>query len=128
MPAINYGNASDLLPIRRGLETDTCLNTNDIEKIFTTNDIPLEIIGDSDVHIPYTSICSVYETAARLRGDDSFGLKCGMNWGIESIGPFGEYGTSAANLKQCLERLFNALDMYESGSTAYLTIHADRYA
>lgn len=125
MPAINYGNARDLLPVKRTLQADINLKTSDIEKIFTNYGIPLQTIGDSEVHIPYTDICAVYETAARLLGDDNFGLKCGMNWGIEYLGSFGEYGCSAASLKQCLERLINALDMYESGSTASLTLHDD---
>ena len=110
MPEIKYANAADLLPIQNYL--DEYMSPKKVANIFASQGIPLEIIGQSNLYLPFSLLCGVYEQAARALGDANLGVYCGAKWGVELLGPFGEYATAAPDLKQCLYRLIAAVHMY----------------
>ena len=123
MPEIKYANAADLLPVQNYL--DEYMSPKKVANIFASQGIPLEIIGQSNLYLLFSILCGLYEQAARSLGDANFGVYCGEKWGVELLGPIGEYATTAPDLKQCLHRLIAALHMYENGTYGSLTRHGE---
>ena len=80
----------------------------------------MEIIGKTNIYIPFNRFCGLYEQAARLLGDSNFGVSCGAIWSNELLGSFGEYVTAAPDLRQGLLRFISAVHMHESGTFASL--------
>ena len=115
----NFANAADLLPVKNYL--DEYMSPKKVANIFVSQDVPLEIIGQSNLYLPFSTLCGLYEQAARSLGDANLGVYCGAKWGGELLGALGEYAIAAPDLKQCLHRLIAALHMYESGTYASLT-------
>ena len=110
MPEIKYANAADLLPIQMVL--DEYMSPKKVANGFVSQGIPTEIIGQTNMYLPFSLLCGVYEHAARALGDKNLGVYCGVKWGSELLGLFGEYATAAPDLKQCLYRLIAAVHMY----------------
>ena len=124
MHEIKYANAADLLPVQNYL--NEYMSPKKVANIFILQGIPLEIIGQSNLYLPFSHLCGVYEHAARALGDENLGVYCGAKWGGELLGPLGEYATAAPDLKQCLYRLIAAVHMYESVSYGSLTREGER--
>ena len=120
---LKYSNAADLLPVKMML--DAHMSHKRVANIFASRDIPLKIIGQSNFHLPFKSLCGLYEQAARSLGDPGFGVSCGAQWDYALPGPIGEYATAAPNLKQCLNRLISTLYMFESGTSGSLTRYGE---
>ena len=116
---VKYASAAELLPVKNYL--DEYMSPKKVANIFISQSIPLEIIGQSNLYLPFSHLCGVYEHAARALGDENLGVYCGAKWGGELLGPLGEYVIAAPDLKQCLLRLIAAIHMYESGTYASLT-------
>jgi len=109
-----HANAADLLPLKISLEEQVGLKA--MSRVFADSDIPLQIVGQVDSHVPYADVCALYERAARLLGDPLFGAHSGAQWGLEMLGPLGDYAASAPTLEQGLRQSTSAISFYESGS------------
>lgn len=118
-----YMNGGDLLAVKERLSENNDLIH--LQRFFTEQGFPYELVGRYDVHLSFSDICGVYEGASRYLDDPGFGIICGSSWGAEFLGPLGEYGVAGSNLKQCIENLSSALHTYESGSSLILTIQGD---
>ncbi|MFW2439679.1 MAG: helix-turn-helix domain-containing protein [Arenicellales bacterium] len=118
-----YMNGGDLLAVKERLEENNDLIH--LQQFFTEQGFPYELVGRYDVHLSFSDICGVYEGASRYLDDPRFGIMCGTSWGVDFLGPLGEYGVAGSNLKQCIENLSSALHTYESGSSLILTIQGD---
>lgn len=62
MHEIKYANAAELLPLQNYL--DEYMSPKKVTKIFVSQGIPLEIIGQSNLYLPFSHLCGVYEQAA----------------------------------------------------------------
>lgn len=117
-------NAADLIPLGSFLVNEAGQKVR--SRIFNAQGVPTEIIGNCDIHVPYSDICALYERAARYIGDPLFGVRCGsLYWGLEQLGPLGKYGLQAPTLGHCLQRLITALHLYEGGTNSSLVRHGD---
>ena len=83
MPEIKYANAAELLPIQMVL--GEYMSPKKVANVFTSQGIPVKIIGQSNSYLPFSHLCGVYEHAARSLGEANLGVYCGAKWGSKVV-------------------------------------------
>lgn len=73
--------------------------------------------------LSFASMSSVFERAARMTGDETFGFRVGMGMVPEDYGPFVDYAMSAPVLSRALRRV-SATSLFQTNAVA-LTIHEE---
>lgn len=76
-----------------------------LAKLLAARGLPYELIASPMLFAPMPEFMAVFEDAARLLGDDTFGLTVGRHMSPIDFGPVSRYAASAPTVGQAIERL-----------------------
>jgi len=77
--------------------------------------LPMALIEQPKTQIPFSSICSLFDKAARETGDRLFGLKVGKAMKPNTYGLWVDYSSNAPTLGQALQRLIRTIAIHQTG-------------
>lgn len=80
-----------------------------VERSFRAASLPLQVIEDRRLYIPYASEAALFEHAAREIGDPNLGLHIGRSFPFEDLGVYGRYVATAPTLAGAFERAVRGL-------------------
>lgn len=91
----------------------------DTDRIFGAARVDMEAVNNPIASLDLRSYCTLFEQAARQTGVGSFGLRFGVQYQIESMGPLGLLMVNSATLGEALHNLcayFPAIQEHSSVS------------
>jgi AraC-like DNA-binding protein len=78
------------------------------------------IVGDPDERIPFAQLVALYEQAARLTGDDAFGLHLGESIDPKVFDALGYVAMNSPTLGGAIERVARYHSIWTDGATVHL--------
>ena len=93
-----------------------------VERAFRRENLPLALIEDPEHRIPMASLVGLFEHAGWEVGDRLFGLRVGLNMAPGAYGLWTEYGASASNLRDALNRLTRTIAVHQIGGKMDLVV------
>ncbi|MFC3614620.1 AraC family transcriptional regulator ligand-binding domain-containing protein [Lutimaribacter marinistellae] len=96
-----------------------------LRMILPRHDLPLSVLDAPDHRMPLAKMMRVFEAAARVVGDEAFGVRLGRRTTAADYGPWAGYAYCAPTLGQALKRVCSTLWAHESGTRMYLADHAE---
>jgi AraC-like DNA-binding protein len=88
---------------------ERCGGWRTVERTFKAAQLPLHIIEDRRLFIPYRAQAALLEHAARAIGDTHFGARAALEFPFENLGTYGQYVMMAPTLLIALKRAVRAL-------------------
>ena len=94
-----------------------------LQGLFDRQRLPLSLIDNREMRLPFAAMQQLFEDAARVLGDRTFGLRVGQQMTHTGYGLWGRYLASAPTLEGAIRRAARTLWVYQSGSAMSLTRH-----
>jgi len=94
-----------------------------LQRLFERQQLPFSVIDNREMRMPFAAMQELFEHAARVLGDRTFGLRVGQQMTHTGYGLWGRYLASAPTLEGAIRRATETLWVYQSGSTTSLTRH-----
>lgn len=94
-----------------------------LQRIFERQRLPFSLIDNREMRLPFAAMQQLFEDAARVLGDRTFGLRVGQQMTHTGYGLWGRYLASPPTLEGAVRRAQQTLWMYQSGSAMTLTRH-----
>ncbi|MEM7398201.1 MAG: AraC family transcriptional regulator ligand-binding domain-containing protein [Pseudomonadota bacterium] len=114
--AFALGPAADVIERHAGWRT--------VERSFKEASIPLDVIEERRLYIPYAGEATLIECAAREMGDANLALHIGRAFPFKELGVYGRYVVSAPTLLSALTRALRGLRYATNTGTFSLDIGA----
>jgi len=99
--AFALGPAADIIERHAGWPT--------VERSFRAASLPLQVIEERQVYIPYAAEATLIEHAAREIGDANLALHIGRAFAFKDLGVYGRYVVMAPTLVGALERALRGI-------------------
>jgi AraC-like DNA-binding protein len=90
-------------------------NVSALERLFAAEDLPLSVLDERKTAIPLVSLVGVYERAARVVGDRTFGWTVGLKMPHGQYGAWAEYSSQAPTLVAGICRAIRTIRYHQSG-------------
>ena len=94
-----------------------------LQDIIRRHDLPLSVLDAPGHRVPLAKMMRIFEAAARLTGDEEFGVRLGKNTGPADFGAWAAHAYCAPTLGEALKRVCSTLWAHESGTLMYLEEH-----
>ena len=92
------------------------------EELYRAVNLAAALLDDPDSRIPFTQLVALYEEAARLTGDDAFGLHVGERSNPELFDLLGYVLVNSATLGEALDRLVRYHSIWSEGALFRLEV------
>lgn len=96
-----------------------------VEGAFRAAELPLQIIEQRRLFIPYKAEAALLEHAARRLGEANFGLHVGLEFPFADLGTYGQYAAMAPTLGAALVRAVKGLRYVTSSGQFGMDIRPD---
>lgn len=97
-----------------------------VEKAFRAASLPLEVIKERRLYIPYAAEAALIEHAACAIGEANLGLHIGREFPFTDLGAYGRYASMAPNLAGALARAVRGIRYATSSGKFGMTIRDGR--
>lgn len=85
-----------------------------LDTLFSTAALPLAVLEHRTMPVPLAAMAAIFEQAARVLGDRSFGARVGEAMTHEAYGPWLEYSAAAETLGKALGRTVVSMRYHQS--------------
>ena len=96
------------------------------EELYRAVDLNPALLDDPDGRIPFAQLVALYEQAARLTGDDAFGLHVGESSNPELFDVLGYVLVNSPTLGEALDRLIRYHSIWSEGALFGLDVSGTR--
>ena len=101
------------------------LGAKPARRVFAEQDLPLALTQSKTVKVPQRDVLGLHGRAARVAGDELFGLRIGQGMHPEDFGRFARYAVQAPDLKGMLSRFQRALRYHQNSATFHTSHEGD---
>jgi AraC-like DNA-binding protein len=104
----------------------TQLGERTLARAVHSSGVDLEMIEGESCFIPHAAALRLIETAARVAGEDNFGLLMSPQMDVAKYGSYGQYIYAADTLGTAILRGIEALDYHSTGDAMGLVVRGDK--
>jgi AraC-like DNA-binding protein len=95
-----------------------------LRRVLAAENCPPSLIAPG-VRLPLLTMCGLFDRAARIAGDELFGLHLGQRMTFDDFGPWARYAAKADELLARIARMNRTLPYHQPGAEAWLSIQGD---
>jgi AraC-like DNA-binding protein len=116
--------ASDLLQLPSVLTE--LAGSRAVERALGAQAVSSAILDNPLSLITFRDFCGIHEWAARIAGDDQFGLTLGKRYAMANLGPYGQYMLGLENVGAMISQMRRLLSIYLDIATIEFTFDEGR--